>query len=153
MTLIQDWKEFIELLNSHEVQYLIVGGWAINHYLIPRVTGDIDFFVSNSTKNQKKLRKVLKAFGFGSVLSPDDQDLLPPKRILMLGRQPTRIDIMSGIDGVTFEEAWANRVSASLDNIPVFLISPELLLLNKGATGRLKDTADAEGLKKLLSEK
>lgn len=89
-------------------------------------------------------------FGFGTSLPPETSEILPPKRILMLGRQPNRIDIISSIDGVEFEEAWAKRVNGELDGLSVYFISPELLLLNKKSTNRLKDKADVEGLEKLL---
>jgi hypothetical protein len=129
---------------------VIVGGWAVNNYLIPRVTGDIDFFVSRSSKNQSLIRKALIDFGFQQALPEETVELIPPKKILMLGRQPNRIDIISEIDGVTFKDAWEKRVKGEIDGLQVNFISPELLLVNKRSTGRLKDKADAEGLEKLL---
>lgn len=153
MTLIQDWKDFIELLIKHNVRYLIVGGWAVNNYLIPRVTGDIDFFVDRSSENQSKLRNVLKEFGFADVLPGDSEEILPEKKILMLGRQPNRIDILSHIDGVSFDEAWRDRVTGCLGGIEVHFISPALLLRNKKSAARSKDIGDIENLTRLLSMK
>ena len=150
MTLIPDLREFIELLNSRGVQYVIVGGWAVNNYLEPRVTGDIDFFVSRSTQNQARLRRVLADFGFSSTLPPAAKELLPAGKILMLGMQPNRIDLLTHIDGVTFQQAWATRSKGELDELPVAFLSAQNLLCNKRAADRLKDRADAEGLARLL---
>ena len=150
MTIIRDLREFIELLNKANVPYVIVGGWAVNNYLIPRVTGDFDFFVSRSAQSQKLLRKVLEKFGFASALPPKTRQLLPKGKILMLGLQPNRIDILSHIDGVSFKKAWTTRVRGSLDGIPVNFISLQNLLINKRAANRIKDKADVEGLSKLI---
>ncbi len=146
MQLTQDLKEFIDLLNSTSVRYLMFGCWAFNYYANPRATGDCDFFVEISPSNDAGLRKVLTAFGFGTALPPSEIPLLQPNKVLMLGRQPHRIDILTTISGVTFDEAWPRRVMATIDELPVPFIDRELLIRNKLATGRTKDLADAEAL-------
>lgn len=145
MKLIQDLREFIELLNSENVQYLVIGGWARNRYGTPRVTGDIDFFVSDSTENQNKLKKVLQKFGFGSSIDKS-KDKLFEKKMLVLGRPPNRIDLLSEISGISFDDAWKNRVEGSLEGIPVLYISKADFLTNKKSTGRTKDLLDIEDL-------
>ena len=104
MKLQKDLREFIELLNSLKVEYLVVGGHAVGWHGYPRFTGDIDFFVRLSATNADRIIDVLRSFGFTS----DDQlrtDLLTPDKVIQLGRTPNRIDILTGISGVTFAEA------------------------------------------------
>jgi hypothetical protein len=101
MKLPKDFKEFIELVNLENVPYLLIGGWAYNRYAEPRFTGDIDFFVDKSPETEAKIRSVLVKFGFGSVL-PDKALRLFEKKVIMLGRPPNRIDILSEVDGITF---------------------------------------------------
>lgn len=132
---------------------MIIGGWAFNYHAIPRATGDIDFFVSDSIENQKKIRAVLKKFGFESSLPPENTLLFSDKKIIMLGRQPNRIDLLVKIDGVSFEEAWANKIESSLDGVPTHYISRAELLKNKRSTGRTKDKADVETLEKLATKR
>lgn len=148
MKLIQDLREFIELLNSENVQYLVIGGWAFNRYAEPRMTGDFDFFVSTSAQNEAALRSVLAKFGFKKQLPPVKRSLFL-KKVLMLGLPPNRIDIISEIDGVSFAEAWPARESGLLDGLPVWFISRKHLMQNKSAAARDKDLADLKILKNM----
>ncbi|NMC64262.1 MAG: hypothetical protein GYA55_13950 [SAR324 cluster bacterium] len=150
MKLIQDLREFIELLNSENVQYLVIGGWAYNRYAEPRITGDIDFFINGSAESEILIREVLEKFGFGDVLPPKDRSLFN-KKILMLGKPPNRIDLITQIDGVTFDEAWKNREKGELDGLPVYFISVQDLLKNKKAAGRDKDLLDIKMLNRIYS--
>ena len=111
MAKLQALKEFIALLNSHSVEYLIVGGHAVAFHGHPRFTGDIDFFIRMTPSNAQRLLAVLNDFGFGSV-GITVRDLLEPKRILQLGQPPNRIDILTSISGVDFDSAWASRVES-----------------------------------------
>ena len=147
MKLIQDLREFIELLNSENVQYLVIGGWAYNRYAEPRTTGDIDFFVSTTSENQSNLRTVLSKFGFAASLPSIDRELFE-KKIIMLGRPPHRIDLISEIDGVSYSQAWQNRDRGTLDGLDVHYISLDDLILNKSSTGRDKDALDVKNLRK-----
>ncbi|RLB44992.1 MAG: hypothetical protein DRJ42_30935 [Deltaproteobacteria bacterium] len=151
MKLIQDSREFIELLNSESVPFLVIGGWAFNRYAEPRFTGDIDFFLRPDADTERRLRRVLEAFGFGPALPPPERSLFT-KPVIMLGRPPHRIDLITAIDGVTFDEAWEDRESSELDGIPVHFISRQHLLTNKRAAGRDKDLADVRVLEKLSSD-
>jgi len=141
MKLSKDLKEFIELLNSRKVKYIIMGGHAVAYHGYPRFTGDIDFFVERSHPNAVSLEQVLKDFGFSS-LEIKTEDFLKSETIVQLGRPPNRIDILTSVDGVEFSEAWNTKVNAVVDKTPVYVISKELLIRNKRAVRRPQDLAD-----------
>lgn len=147
-----DSREFIELLNSHEVDYLIVGGHAVAFHGHPRFTGDIDFFIRATPTNVKRVLDVLDRFGFGG-LGITEQDLLEAGRVVQLGQPPNRIDLLASITAVDFEEAWASRVPAVLDGLPVNLLGLDVLLRNKKAAGRPKDLADVAKLNAVRKRK
>ncbi len=148
MKLLPDLREFIELLNSESVRFLVIGAWAVNRYAEPRFTGDIDFFVDTDADSETKIRRVLTRFGFGEALPPVEQPLFD-KQVIMLGRPPSRIDLITHIDGVEFSAAWSRRVSGDLDELPVHFISLDDLIRNKRVAGRDKDLADLRILEKL----
>lgn len=141
----KDLREFSGLANSHGVRFLIVGGYAVGYHALPRLTGDIDFFVERSQENAHKLEAVLSAFGFGS-LGLTAADFLEPGIIVQLGFPPNRIDILNEISGVTFEEAWPERVEDDFDGVRLNFISKRHLIANKTASGRGKDVMDLEAL-------
>jgi Nucleotidyltransferase of unknown function (DUF6036) len=128
MKLPRDLREFIALLNSHDVKYLIVGGYAVAYHGYPRATGDIDLFVEVSQENARKLIAVLGEFGFAS-LGLTEKDFLVPGSIIQLGYPPNRIDLVTSISGVTF-----------------FVVDKQTLMANKAASGRPKDLADLDAL-------
>ena len=145
MKLNEDSREFVELLNAHGVKYVIVGGYAVAFHGRPRFTGDIDVFVEASDENGRKLESVLREFGFADI-NVAAADFNRPDTIVQLGVPPNRIDIVTSIDAVDFAEAWASKVQAKLDDIPVNFISKALLVRNKKAVGRSQDAADIEYL-------
>ena len=147
-----DLKEFIELLNSHGVEYIIVGGHAVAFHGHPRFTGDIDFFVRITPENAQRLLAVLGDFGFGGV-GITERDLLEPKRIVQLGHPPNRIDLLTSISGVYFDSAWESRIESTMDDQPVMIIGWNDLLRNKKAAGRRKDLADVEKLLAIAKRK
>ena len=145
MRLPKDLREFIALLNSHQVEYVIVGAYALAFHGHPRYTGDIDLLVRASAENAAKLEKVIREFGFGAAgLSAGD--FLSADQVIQLGRPPNRIDLLTAITGVEFEEVWNDRIGAELDGLPVSFIGRESLIKNKRATGRTQDKADLEAL-------
>ena len=150
MQLPQDFREFIALMISTNVKFVMIGGYAYNLYLDPRATGDIDFLVSADSANEGLIRRVLTDFGFGTTLPSVNEPILVEGRVLMLGRSPMRIDLLTKIDGVSFEEVKGTCRRVEIDGLLVPVISPELLLKNKIAAGRPKDIADADELKALL---
>jgi hypothetical protein len=145
MPLHPDWKEFLELLNSHGVDYLIVGAHARGFYGIPRFTRDLDIFVRNSEPNASKLVAVLRDFGFAAT-GIRAEDFLAPGRVVQLGVEPYRIDLLTGISGVEFDDAWSDRVTGELGGVPVSFISLRAYRQNKLAAGRPKDLADLADL-------
>jgi len=147
-----DLREFITLLNSHNVEYLIVGGHAVAFHGHPRYTGDMDFLIRTTPANAHQLLGVLSAFGFGSA-GIAEQDLRRPGQIIQLGYPPNRIDILTSISGVDFDSAWTSRVETMIDELPVHLIGWDDLLRNKRASGRLKDLADVEKLLAIAKHK
>lgn len=140
-----DLREFIALLNSHHVEYVIVGGHAVAFHGHPRFTGDIDFFIRVTPPNVERLLTVLRAFGFGT-LDITAADLLEPNRVLRLGYPPNQIDVLTSISGVDFDAAWDTRVESVMDQQPVSIIGWAELLRNKRAAGRQKDLADVDEL-------
>jgi len=147
-----DLSEFIGLLNSLKVEYLVVGGHAVAFHGHPRFTGDIDFFIRTTGENADRVLRVLDAFGFGS-LGITAADLTQPERVVQLGRPPNRIDILTSISGVEFESAWASRAPADLDGHAVNFIGIDALLKNKQASGRPRDLADAAKLRAIAKRK
>ncbi len=145
MKLHDDLREFIALMNSHGVEYLIVGGYAVAYHGYPRYTGDLDVWVRVSPENARKVLSVLAAFGFGGV-GLTEADFLIRDRVVQLGNPPNRIDLLTGITAGDFDAAWSSRVQDRLDGEPVFFIPREALLANKGATGRPRDAADVAEL-------
>ena len=143
MKLSKDLREFIELLNSTGVKYLLVGGHAVAFHGYPRFTGDMDFFVERSESNAACIEQALRVFGF-SGLGIKAADFLQAGIVVQLGRPPNRIDLLTSIDGVNFDQAWANKTTANLDGIPVAVIGKAELIANKHATGRAQDLADLE---------
>ena len=131
----RDWTEFLCLLIARRVRFLVIGGHAVAGHGEPRLTEDLDVFVDRAPANAKRLRDVLVAFGFGSV-APQPKDLSRPHKVFMLGRKPWRIDILTSIDGVSFEEAWASRVEAQFVVTPLYVIGREMLIKNKRVATR-----------------
>ena len=140
-----DLREFIMLLNSHNVEYVVVGGHAVAFHGHPRYTGDIDFLIRTTPENVSRVIAVLGEFGFGN-LGIVEKDLLERGRVLQLGHPPNRIDVLTSISGVDFDSAWEQRVKALLDDQPVALLGWDELIRNKRAAGRQKDLADLEKL-------
>lgn len=147
MKLPRDLREFIELLNDHGFDYLLVGGWAFGYHATPRYTGDLDFFVRCNRENCTRLKQVLTEFGFTELAGFEDT-FLQAGRIIQFGLPPSRIDILTEISGVSFEEAWESRDTGELEGLSVSLINRECLVRNEAAAGRSKDIADIEALER-----
>jgi hypothetical protein len=147
MPLNKDWREFIELLNSNRVEYVVVGAFAVAWYGYPRFTADLDILIKPDSINAARMLEALQQFGFGA-LGIEAGDLTAAGQVIQLGVKPNRIDILTSISGVRFEEAWRDRMEGSLDGIPVTFIGRDALIRNKESTGRAKDKGDAEELRK-----
>ncbi len=140
-----DFEEFFAFLNSNEVRYLVVGGYAIAVHANPRYTDDLDIFVARNRENATRLLDALKDFGFGES-GLDCDSLMKPNQVIQLGRPPFRIDLLTSIDGVEFEEAWPNRFIGKYGGQTVHFIGREDLIRNKRSAGRARDLADLEDL-------
>lgn len=145
MNLSQDFNEFIQLLNDHEVEYLIVGDYAVILYGYPRYTGDMNFFINPTRTNAQKVVDVLHQFGFAS-LDISASDFTNPDMMLQLGRPPLRIDIINSLSGVTFDECFGNKKNFTIDALDLPVIGLKQLKKNKLASGRHKDLDDVEHL-------
>jgi hypothetical protein len=141
MALSKDWREFLELLNSHGVDYVIVGAQSLAFHGRPRHTGDLDILVRPTPANVRLLLALLNQFGFEES-NFKESDFLEPEQIIQLGRAPSRIDLLTSISGVSTNEAFASKISAMLDEIPVFILGKNALIRNKRAVGRPQDLAD-----------
>jgi hypothetical protein len=140
-----DFKELLELFNSHKVEYIIVGSYALAHYGAPRYTGDIDLYVRPEKDNAEKVISALADFGFGS-LNLSVEDFCMPDRVVQLGTPPVRIDILTSISGVNWDDAFINKVPDFYGDVPVFFIGRSDYIANKRAAGRKKDIADLEAI-------
>ncbi len=142
-TLQKDLREFIELLLSERVEFLIVGAHAVAFHGHPRLTGDLDLLFRTTPENAAKLELVCAAFGF---VGPPfvAAEFLRLGQIFQLGRVPNRIDLLNSISGVETEQAWANREAGEISELSVFYISKADLIQNKLAAGRGKDLLDVE---------
>lgn len=141
----EDFREFVALLNSNQVNYLIVGGYALAAYGHPRYTGDLDFWIGVDPENAMRVLSVLDQFGFGA-LGIGLDDLTTPDRVLQLGFPPRRIDLLTSIDGVQFTPAFTTRITVEVDGQTLNFISLEDFKTNKRSTGRNKDLADLDAL-------
>jgi hypothetical protein len=145
MKLNRDFKEFLSLLNSNDVHYLIVGGYALGAHGHVRYTKDLDIWVEAVDENAAKLVSVLTQFGFES-LSISKADFTTPGLTMQLGYEPARIDLLTRVSGLKFDSAYRRRIDTTLDGVPITLICREDLRQNKLATGRLRDLGDVEAL-------
>lgn len=145
MIINKDFREFIKLLNSNNVKYLVVGGYAVAFHGYPRYTKDMDIWIWINENNAKKLIKTLEEFGFSS-LGLKKEDFLKPEYVIQLGYPPNRIDILTKISGLEFEKCYKSRIKTNMDGITIDFIDLENLKKNKKAIGRFKDLADLENL-------
>ncbi len=141
----KDFKELLKLLKDKQVEYLLIGGYAVGYYGYPRATQDIDIWIAINPKNAKKMVITLKEFGF---LTPQLSEnlFLQEDSIIRMGVPPLRIEVMTTISGVSFAECYAKRVTGMLDDVEVNIISLHHLKANKKESGRHKDLDDLENL-------
>lgn len=141
----KDFKEFIALLNEHEVRYLVVGGYALAFHGYPRYTKDLDVWIEPSPGNADRIIAALDDFGFGS-LGLAAADFLERDTIIQLGYPPHRIDLLTTIAGVTFEECYRAKAGVDIEGLHIDVIDSDNFKKNKRATGRPRDAVDADNL-------
>ena len=141
----RDFQELFASLNAHEVEYMIVGSYALAHYGSPRYTGDIDVYLNCTDANARKVIAALKDFGFNAPeLAPED--FTKPDTIVQIGVPPVRVDLITSIDGVNWEETQKGKTAGDYGGVPVFFIGKREFIANKKASGRKKDLADIEAI-------
>jgi len=145
MKISKDFEDFLKLLHGKKVEYLIIGGYAVNHYGYVRNTGDLDIWVRLNEGNISLVAEALDEFGY----APKEESLKYlriPGKILRMGIPPFRLEVSTNIDGVMFEDCYPHRVTLTVNEFPVNIISYDDLIKNKKSAGRLKDLADVEEL-------
>jgi hypothetical protein len=140
-----DFRDLLALLNEHKVEYLIVGGYALAFHGAPRFTGDIDVFVRPNQTNLERIIDALTAFGFafGNLSRSDFEE---PDKVVQLGVPPVRVDLITSISGVTWDEAVSHKEPGMFGDVPVSYIGRTEFVANKRASARQKDLADLEAL-------
>jgi hypothetical protein len=144
-----DFKELLSLFNAHSVKYLVVGGYAVSFHAQPRATKDLDLFIKADPANANATYAALSSFG-APLTGIAVGDFADPGKFIRFGREPVAVDILPGIDGVNFDEAWSRRVEGVIDaktGLTVFFISKIDLIASKLAAGRMRDLADVEEIR------
>lgn len=144
----KDLRELLGLFRSNDVEFLVVGGHAVAFHGYPRFTEDIDCFVRPSNENGARIVRALREFGFAS-LGVDAADFVADDRMIQLGRAPNRVNLLTRLYDITFDDAWTTKVAGEIDGIAVWLIDRDSLLRNKRATGRPQDLADVDFIERL----
>ena len=142
-----DFSEFVGLLQKHEVEYLIVGGYAVSIHGHPRYTGDMDVWLNQSVENARKIVQCIEEFGFAS-FNLKEEDFTKADTVIQLGYPPLRIDLLTDIDGVSFTSAFENKKVVEMEGLQINFIGYKELIENKRASGRLKDLDDIDNLSK-----
>jgi len=146
MALTKDFKEFIELLNKHNVRYLVVGGYAVAMHGHPHYTKDLDVWVDPTRDNAKKILRVLKDFGFES-LELKEEDFTSGE-VVQFGNPPNRIDVLSELTALNFSDCFNTKQIIEYEGVSILVIDLDHLKKNKQAVGRPQDIADLDRLKK-----
>ncbi len=151
MYLTQDYQDIIELFNKHNVKFLIAGAYAMSKVGYSRSTYDIDLWIEKTEENAINIFNALDEFGVPFSINPDD--FLKPNSVLQIGIEPNRIDILTDIDGLTFNDAWQNKQIAEFDNLKAYTLEINDIIKNKEASSRPKDKLDLVQLKELARKK
>ena len=141
-----DFRDMLLCLTEEKVEFLIVGAYALAAHGLPRATGDIDILVRREDENAQRVLRAIVKFGAPTV-HLSEQDFTSPGMVVQFGVEPCRIDLLTSISGVDFEDAWQNKVTVEVDGLELYVLSREDLLKNKAATGREKDKGDIAWLK------
>ncbi len=133
----------MKLLTSADVEYLVIGGYAVNYHGFTRATGDLDIWIERSQRNAEGLALIVRQFGFAEAKA---DDFLHRAKIIRMGVPPVRLEILTSITGVDFQDCYSRRIVVDWDGVQVNIIHRDDLVKNKKATGRLKDRLDLEQL-------
>jgi predicted nucleotidyltransferase len=135
----------LSALSDAGVEFLIVGAHALAAHGAPRATRDLDIWVNPTPENAARVMKALRAFG-AALMDLTEEDLTTPGTVFQIGVDPFRVDILTAISGVAFDEAWKNRLSLDIEGVRMPVLGRQDFIANKRATGRTKDLADIEEL-------
>jgi hypothetical protein len=142
-----DFIDFLACLLREEARFMVVGAHALAVHGVPRATGDIDIWIENSRENAARVWQALESFGAPSTsIGLQQVDLETPDLVIQIGLPPRRIDVLTGLSGLQFDEAWDTRFVHAVDTLRVPFLGREALIRNKRATGRFKDLGDLESL-------
>lgn len=141
----QDYRDILSEFYAGKVEFLLVGAYAMAAHGLPRATGDIDLWIRCSKENASRVMAALGRFG-APLTNLSADELVRPGLVFQIGVVPRRIDLLTTIDGIDFDAAWAARVEITIAGLPVSVIGREHLIVNKLASGRPKDIADAAWL-------
>lgn len=145
--MISDFRDVLVALREAEVRFLVVGAHALAAHGVPRVTGDLDVWVEPNVANAARVWSALVQFGAPlESLGISESDFVQPDQVVQIGLPPYRLDVMTSISGVSFEDAWAGRLAGSLFDVPVSFIGLDAFLRNKRSSGRPKDLDDIRSL-------
>lgn len=142
----EDYKEMLSCLVGEKVEFIVVGAYALAVHGYPRATGDIDIWVNPEESNAERVYRALARFG-ASMGGIREEDFRQKGIIFQIGIAPRRIDILTEIDGVGFDEAYRDRIVVNIEHLEIPVLSIEMMIRNKTASGRKKDLLDAELLK------
>ena len=142
-----DFKDLLSTFNAHGVEFIVVGAHALAAHGRVRATGDMDVWVKAEKPNAKRVLQALQAFG-APIRDLTEDDLSRGGTVFQVGVAPLRIDVLTSIDGVAFDDAWQGRFHTSFAGIPVAVLSLEHLICNKRAAGRPQDLADLHWLER-----
>lgn len=152
LNLERDIEDFINLLNENSVEYLLVGGYAVAVHGYQRNTKDIDFWIRPSKDNAQKVFKSIKDFGL-DFLDFKAEDFEKEDQIFYFGKAPNRVDLITSIEGVNFDDAYKNKIVVEYKGLDISIISDDYLIANKLAAGRPQDIVDASEIKKHKNKK
>jgi hypothetical protein len=152
MSINPDFSDMLAALSAEGAEFLLIGGYAVMRYTEPRYTKDLDLWVRPSPDNAARVFRALVSYG-APLTGISPADFAEPGAIYQIGVAPNRIDLVTSIDGVEFDEAWATRTHAVFDDLEVALPSPEVLLRNKRASGRPRDLVDAAALERVIARR
>ena len=144
----KDFEKLLALFNAHEVEYVVVGGYALAFHGVPRVTGDLDLLVKADHENAGRILAALDEFDFAS-MQLTRADFAMPGNVVELGEPPVQIDIMTGLTGLSWEEVATGKVRSDYGQTPIYVIGRDSLVANKRALGRQRDLADLEAIGEL----
>jgi hypothetical protein len=140
-----DFRDFLRLLNSYDVRYLLVGGYAVGYHGYPRATGDMDIWIEMSESNSEKVASAFRDFGMPEEAMTESL-FLEENTVIRMGVPPVRLEVITSASGVDFNECYSNREVIEIDSILINFISLQDLKKNKRAAGRYKDMDDLEHL-------